>query len=520
MRLILIGFEKPLCYILRQMRWTLLLLIFGFRCWALDPVFSFHLPSEPTSLDLAKHRGSGGSSYLFNNLIRTLYKFDEQNGLVPDLAKDCKFTSPLVLTCHLKNDLKWSDGSPIVAADLVRAFQHLIDPSTRSERADLLIHIKNASAILKGQAPFTTLGAAALDSQTFKIEFSEADPEFLYKTISHVLGPLKTVEIPSREDAANFVTSGPYQISKWITGSKVELKSNPFYPSGPQPRPRVEALFITEDSTALNLYESGQLQFLRRLPALLIPKYQSRPDFFQTPMNRFDYIGLTGPLMEQPLLRRALALSLDYEEFKKIFFSPGLPGCPSLSEKLVSSMHCYTFNPAEAKKILAQIPAEKKAAPLQLGFSLLGGDDIKRTAEWLQNQWKKNLGLNIQIQGYDNKTYIRLLTTTPPPIFRKGVSIDRPTCLAALETFGPDNPENYLKINSAPYLSILRNLTSATDEREKKKWCDKGIAFLMDDHLLIPMGRMHFTSLARPKFKGWTLNEMNVLDLSRLHIAN
>jgi oligopeptide transport system substrate-binding protein len=150
-------------------------------------------------------------------------------------------------------------------------------------------------------------------------------------------------------------------------------------------------------------------------------------------------------------------------------------------------------------------------------FSTLGGEDHKRATEWMQDQWQKNAGLKTHLEMKENKVYLKDLQNTPPPLFRKGVAPDRPTCLAALETFATWSPENYIQLKDPAYGKILESLAASTKISEQKKLCLEGTRFLMDRHLLIPLGAIQFAILAKEDFVGWKLNQMNQLDLSQLH---
>src|SRR5437868_2241933 len=80
------------------------------------PVFRLHLASEPTNLDPQLQK-SATSSYLLQTLYRNIFVDDDTQGLVPVLGESCKRESPLVLVCKLVKNLRWSDGSPLTAAD-------------------------------------------------------------------------------------------------------------------------------------------------------------------------------------------------------------------------------------------------------------------------------------------------------------------------------------------------------------------------------------------------------------------
>src|SRR5690606_27946892 len=131
----------------------------------------------------------------------------------------------------------------------------------------------------------------------------------------------------------------------------------------------------------------------------------------------------------------------NYEEFKKIFHSLGLPGCFGLGQGLTGTPVCFDFNLQKARKILESL--ENKPKRLKLYVAAQGGDDLSRAAQWFQGQWKKHLGLQIDIEITEFALLTRLLKTSPPDIFRRGVPLDRASCLAGLEPFTHGNPDNF-----------------------------------------------------------------------------
>jgi oligopeptide transport system substrate-binding protein len=465
--------------------------------------FRLHLSSEPTNLD-PNRQNSSNASYLLGNLYRNFFRYDNQAGLVPELGEKCVRAKNGDLTCTLKKDLKWSDGTPLTSADFLRTYQKILKSETLAPRADLIFPVKNAKAIFQRTKSIETLGVTAPDALTLKFTFESPTPEFEYHLSSLILSPTK-----EKLDAV----SGPYKIKEWQRGRKFILESNNFYVTQSPERPLVEFLFIEEDSIALQLYEKNNLDFLRRLPTLYIPKFKDRKDFIWAPMIRFDYFGFGPELKDQEDLRKAFIYSLNYPEWQKLFSSEGLPGCIGLPDKwFVTKAPCYSFD-------LKQVPTAKPAnadKTWTVSFSAMGGDDHKRATEWMQAQWLQNAKLKTNILVKENKIYLKELKTSPPAIFRKGMTPDRPTCLAALETFLPNNPENYIGLNSKDYEKILYKLSSATKDSDRKKYCQEGADYLMKRHFFIPTGMIHFSMLARPNFIGWKLNEMNELDLSGL----
>ena len=491
--------------------------------WAEDkvPTFRFQMLSEPTTLDPAKIDGNEGH-FLLSLLNRGLYKFHPNKGLLLEGAKRCERIEPLKLRCFINPNHKFSSGDVVTAADYVRAFHHLIDPKSKAFEAGLLLNLKNARAIFNGKLPLSALGIDALAADRLEFRFEEPDFDFEYKLASPLLSPWKN--LPQIQEASAILSTGPYKIKEWKPQSKIIFEANPFYasPSNPKKnssRPLVEALFISDDVTALALYETGRLDLVRRLPTILIPKYEKMPDFFQTPLARFDYIGFGDGIKESRDLRRALALSVDYEGLKKAFFALGRPGCPSFSEGYMDQQRCLSFDPQGARKAWEKVPLPLREKTHTFYVNSTGGPDLLRGAQWYQAQWKKNLGLKTEIRAMEQASHLQMLQSKPLGIFRKGYSLDRPTCLAAVETFETGHPENYIRLDSAKYNQWIRELRRASKPADQKKLCGKIISFLLDEAHFIPQGRIHFSLLVRPSFKGVLISELNVLDLTDLQFV-
>lgn len=465
--------------------------------------FRFHLFAEPHSLDPQTAASSSGN-YLMHNIFRGLYRIDARAGLVLEGAEKCT-RAPALLRCTLRA-WKWSTGETVTAADYVRSFRRLADPENKSTQSEILRTVKNWREVWSGALKPDQLGVEAEDAHTLVIRFAEEDPEFEYKLAQSALSPEPPRGIPARESARSLSANGPYKIAEWKKGSRVRLIANPEYPGGNPKRPNVEALFVEEDSTALTLFESGKLSFNRRVVASEIPRFRKHPGFHQFPMARFDYVGFGPELANEVKIREALAQGVEFKDFLRIFDTRSQPGCPSLPARLLERVECLDFKAVKMTGV----------RKLEFQFSKMGGDDIARAAEWFQGQWKKHAGLQVELQGQEQGVYLSGLRLKPPAIFRKGVSLDRPTCLAAVEIFTKGHPENFIRLDDPEYEARVLDLKRAKSETAKKKACTAAVSRLLKTWRLIPLGEMHFTVLADPKFKGWGLNELNQLDLSHL----
>lgn len=360
-------------------------------------------------------------------------------------------------------------------------------------------------------------GIEIVSPTRLKFHFSKFDSEFMYKLATTNLAVY-----------AKDKYSGPYKLKNWDPGQKITLTKNEFYWKK-NDRPDLEISFVSEDSVALRLYQSNKLDFLRRLPSQYIPEFKNLPQFTWLQVARLDYWAF-GPMFEKSSRQRELlSTSLNFPDLKAIFNSEGMPGCTGLPAAWSKGEVCIQpdtkiATPNAAKATTANdlkdppiaFPKIEWPVGIAYHYSSQGGEDHKRSAEWLQEQWRDHLGLAVEVKGLDNKIYLQNLQTNPSAIYRKGVALSRPTCLAALETFIDVGSKGF-KIKDPALIKKIQGLNNEFSFEKKASICHQILnQIILDQHLLIPTGPMHFAMLFNLKFKGWKLNTLNYLDLSEL----
>lgn len=487
---------------------------------ASPPVFRFHLSIEPSGLDPARI-SSSESNYFLHNVLRGLMKVDQAGKARPELAESCTWRKAHTkLHCRLRKNLRWSDGRALLAADFVSSWRRLLGPSAKGVGATIATTLKNAKAVHAGKAKPETLGVRALSPRELEVTLEENDPEFVQRLAHPAMAVIREDSDYSPAGASAAAVSGPYKVVAWQPRLRLEANPNYYAYAGAKPQPPpVEILFLSEDETAMNLYREGTLTFLRRLPTHYLKSWRLSPELRQIPVARFDYVGFGPELREQLEFRQALASALNYQELNELYDALGVPGCPGLDPTWMQTTPCLKFSLKEAQEHWAKVPTELKERRWKLSFSKLGGDDIVKGMEWMQNQWKKHLGLKLELEAVEQGVYLQRLRTDPPALFRKGVGLERASCLSALEIFSPGNPENFIGLTHPDFSAKLRSLQRAVGRAEEPTRCSELIQWMIDRAEIIPLGRIHFSMLAKPEFTGWVLNPLNQLDLTELRVA-
>ena len=475
--------------------------------------FTFHMFVEPHSLDTARLTYNSGS-YLFHNVYRSLFSYSKKGKLQPEGAKQCTWRSSTHLRCFLEESARFSNGTRVEAKHYIKSFHHLFQ--SQSQAVQHLMHLKNAKSILQNQKPISELGVQAITSHILDFYLEEPFKDFIFNLAATPLTPLFSTNFPDKANVENLVHFGPYHIRRWKSQRYIYLKSNPFYRAHQQRHSRVKILFVEDDSTSLNLFQSGRLNFLRRLVTQNIDLYRDKKQFMETPLARMDYIGFHPELQKNLDFKKALAFSLNYKELQRIYRakSPG-PGCIGLPFSYTEQPAlCHSFDVKKARKHWNNLDKSLRDRTFRLGFSKVGGEDIKRGMTWLQSEWKQHLGMKIELQAIEKGSLVATLLQEPPDLFRKGMPLEHPTCLSVLQFFHKDHPRNFTKYDSSFFQLQLSQLRK---KGQDPRICYRALSRMMQkDFGLIPLGSIYYAMMNDLKFQGFSINEMNQLDLSQL----
>ena len=138
-----------------------------------DPkILNIMVEIEVESLD-PQEATDGTSFEVMANYTDGLTQMDADGAAVPAIAEKWDISDDgTVYTFHLREDAKWSNGTPVTANDFVFAWQRAVDPAMASEYSYMLSDIgqvKNAAAIIAGEMDKSELGVKALDDKTLEV---------------------------------------------------------------------------------------------------------------------------------------------------------------------------------------------------------------------------------------------------------------------------------------------------------------------------------------------------------------
>jgi oligopeptide transport system substrate-binding protein len=141
--------------------------------------------------------------------------------------------------------------------------------------------------------------------------------------------------------------------------------------------------------------------------------------------------------------------------------------------------------------------------------------------QFVADQWKKNLRIEVSLEALENSYFQSQVQKSALGLYRRGFSLERPTCLAALEVFHSEHKQNHIGFQSPEFDHHIRQMKLLKiEDVEYHDHCRLAVEELLLKGYMIPTGPIYFSMLIRPNWKGWKLNSLNHLDLESLRFEN
>jgi len=440
-----------------------------------------------------------------------------------------------VYVFHLRKDAEYWDGQPVKAQDFVFAWRRLIDPRLASPEATFFAGaIANGDrvAILDPQRDAGTidgalqsLGLKAVDDSTFQVTLSRPDPAFIWLAAMPAGAPIRQDIVTQHGDKWSnspdtLVSNGPFKLSKQVANEQLTVVPNPHY-WGPKPTlTSIEFDIINDGAAALAKYQSGDIDVMAVQPAQAGAVAADRSlskNVVRSPALTVYWITfrVTSPRLSNPRVRQALAQAIDRSGFvNRVFQGQGRPletfipqGMRGYAPELAPSQK---FDVSKARATLAA--AGVSAAQLSgLKFSYDKSVDFaKLTAQYVHDQLKANLGVDIALDPLDQGTLGAKLENGGFDIAGPlGWNADYPDPADWFQIFTTTNSYNYSLYQNARYDSLVA--VAATDVQASRRDAEYSQAqrLLLSDSPVAFLAQSVSWYLVEPYVKGLTATSVD-----------
>lgn len=488
------------------------IIVFVSPCQALEPIF-IQMGGEPSTLDPARVIDQYGFGIL-RNVVEGLYKLDPDGNLVAGLAKSHRISKDgLSHYFKLRSDARWSDGKAVVVEDFIFALRRTLDPRTASPNADYFFSIKAARDVFLGKAPAESLGVSKFGDELL-IRLEKPDPSLLMVLTMPAAAPLRQDAFLANkgEWSHKFPTTGDYQITVFKPDEVIELAPNKY---GKTPGSQViRYRILQEETTALNLFESGLLDVLSTVPMDQIEKFKQKKLIRLVPSTSVFYLSFNvskAPFNNSDW-RRAVASSIRRKELASLLHGAFEPITSYLPKSLDGAMPYKELRFEAATKKIREL-SNKPRVKLAFGASAF----TRLTMEKIQSDLEKALGLKVDLEPSELKVLLAKLKTDPPHMYFLGMSALYNDPLNHLNAFTHIAEPNFSRYQSKSYDDLVEKIKATEPGGKRAALARQANQILVEqDVVVVPVVLRTQVFAVSSRIKNFHLNPYQVIHLSSL----
>ncbi len=427
-------------------------------------------------------------------------------------------------TFKLRKNAKWSDGKPVTAHDFEWSWKRVLDPKTASRYAAILWVIDGAKAYnqnpddAKAAGLRDAVGVKAVDDHTLEVKLVAPTPYFLQLTAFYTYNPVPKHAIEQHGDKwarpENIVSNGPWKVVEWSSQQQIVAELNPHYwDKAALPFDKIVYRITQENGPAHNMYLGNEMDYLdSKIPPAVVPKY-TRERFAE--MKTTPYLGVYFYMFntqKKPFddvkVRRALNLAIDKTKIGKFVVKGGQEPAynivhPGLAEMGYDVPKGPEFDPEKAKALLAEAGfADPSTFPrFQISYNTLEGH--KLVAEYIQQQWKKNLGIECDLDNMEWKVLLKKQHERDFMVSRSSWIGDYLDPMTFLDLWEGDNPNNRTNWAHPEYDRLITAGRAEADPDKRMKLLRQAEEIFIEDVPAFPIYFYVKQDLVKPWVKGY-----------------
>ena len=481
---------------------------------------------NPETIDPALNSAvDGGNMLLF--AFDCLLNIDKENKVVAGSAEKWEVSDDgLTWTFHLRQGLKWSDGSPLTANDFVYSWKRVADPATAAPYGETVLGMVEGYEDAAAGNP-DALAVSASDDNTFVVKLSHPCGYFDKLAAFAVLSPVNQATIEKNGDAwatkpESYICNGPFYIKEWVPSSYILFAKNPNYWNADAVKlGSIKLLLIEDASASYAAYQTNEALMVKDLPTDEIAALKGKEDFHVDPTLGTYYISLNDQLEQfsDPRVRMALSLAIDRKYVADTltqgvyspagnFLGTGVADWDASnfmdnanSGKPYIDVNDFEGNLAKAKQLLADAGYPNGEGFPTITYSTNDAGYHKVFAQYFQQAWKE-LGLNVNVDVVEWASFTPLRRAGDYEVSRNGWLFDYNDPSNMLELLMSTNGNNDGKYNSPEYDAMMKKAANEVDPETRFGYLHQAEDILMNDAACIPIAYYNDFYLQSSKITG------------------
>ena len=371
-------------------------------------------------------------------------------------------------------------------------------------------------------------GAQALDDKTFQVTLNNSVPYFLNLVAYYPLFPLnrKCIEThgaPMWTKAENLISNGPFKLQFRRLRDRVRVAKNKNYWNADSVSfNTVDFVSLESQNTALNMYETGQLQWIYDLPTSVLEVLRERDDFHSSPKLSIYFYKLNHdvPPLDDIRVRQALSMAIDrrqiVEEVTKGGQQPafsvvppgiaGYQGADGLGEDV-----------EKAKQLLADagFPGGRGFPKLTLLYNT--SETHRPVAEVIQQQWQNNLNIKIELKNMEWGSFTETVQQEQYEVARYGWVGDYPDPNTFLDLWVTDNPQSNTNWSNKEYDRLIKEAGTQLDPVKRMEMLREAETILAQELPVIPLYFYTSSEMAKPYLKRFAPSAQDLHPISVMY---
>lgn len=502
---------------------------------------TYNLATEPATIDPALSQGIPEANVILQ-VFDGLTRIDQNNMPQPAIAKSWKISDDQKTYTFTLRDAQWTNGTPVTAYDFEYAWIRALAPETASEYAYQLYYVKGGEAfnmsvkvgdkyyvqavdakgnpvtkkegdkdvavpdMTKEIVPSRDVGVKALDDKTLQVTLESPTVYFLNLTAFPTLMPVCKAVVSTNDkwaaDVTNFVTDGPFTLTEWSHNDKMTFVKNPTYWDKDAVKlTKITYLMVTDESTALSMFQNGQMDVGSTVPLSELPKLVASGD-----AKIFPYLGtyyymfnVTKKPFDDVRVRKALTLAIDRNAITTSITQGGeVPATAYVPYGIADATAGSDFRKVggtfykdnditEAKALLAEAGyPDGKGFP---AFTILYNTSSrhKSIAEAIQQMWKTNLGIDCTLKVEEWGVYLDDRNNLNYQVARAGWIGDYMDPNTFLDMFVTNGGNNGTGWSNKAYDADIAKAKTTTDPVARMATLHDAEKILMTDMPIMPV---------------------------------
>jgi peptide/nickel transport system substrate-binding protein len=463
-----------------------------------------------------------------------LVRYGADNRPVPELATEVPTQANggvskdgLTITWHLRHGVKWSDGEPFDADDVVFSTNVVNNPANNEvgrDGWDLITKIDEPdkfTVVFHLKKPYSGYLPTFFAS-------AGANPCVLPK---HIVGKLANINSASYNSLP--VGIGPFRYTEWKRSDHITLEANPNYWRGQPKIKKIVYKIIPDRNTLLTQLQTGEIDMWTLVPTAYADRASALPNVahFRGPSYFFSHVtfNTSHPALKEKAVRQALRYATD----RKLLRDKIGHGIGILQESAVtpaSPMHdtepTIPYDPAKANALLdaagwvrgADGIRAKNGVKLNLDYAMVtGNQDNDSRVEQIRGMWQP-IGVALTLKHYNSALYFQITggivyggkfdATNFAWQLTPDVDLNPWTSCKLF----PPNGQNLSRLCDPKLETLLAQEKAAYDEGDRKAVIAKAMPIIVDDTPFMVLYVLEDIHVYNKDLTGWHPNNTTPFD--------